>query len=180
MEYSRISATALAIRAMQLCGPPGLKDQLAERIERARTWLLGVQPADQTENAFRLLGLAWANADASHITAQVESLLKAQRADGGWSQRPTLASDAYATGLVLYALHTSGQLTTTDGRYQRGVSYLLRTQLPDGSWHVATRSFPFQPYFESGFPHGHDQWISATATGFASVALINALPSVDK
>jgi hypothetical protein len=28
-----------------------------------------------------------------------------------------------------------------------------------------------QPYFESGFPYEHDQWISASATAWASMAL---------
>jgi hypothetical protein len=38
----------------------------------------------------------------------------------------------------------------------------------------------FQPYFESGFPHGHDQWISAAATAWATMALTLAVehPSV--
>jgi hypothetical protein len=56
------------------------------------------------------------------------------------------------------------------------VEFLLQAQLDDGSWHVKTRSFPFQPYFESGYPHGPDQWISAMATGFAAAALIDSLP----
>ena len=44
---------------------------------------------------------------------------------------------------------------------------LLRTQCDDGSWYVQTRSWPFQPYFESKFPYGRDQWISAPATAWA-------------
>jgi hypothetical protein len=28
-----------------------------------------------------------------------------------------------------------------------------------------------QPYFESGFPHGHDQWISHAGTAWAALAL---------
>ena len=55
--------------------------------------------------------------------------------------------------------------------YVRGVSSLLKTQQRDGSWHVATRALKFQPYFESGFPHGHDQWISQAGTGMAVIAL---------
>jgi len=87
-----------------------------------------------------------------------------------------LPADAYATGLALWALHASGQVPPTDPAREKGVAFLLRTQLPDGSWHVKSRSFPFQPYFESGFPHGHDQWISASGTGFAAMALLQALP----
>jgi len=51
------------------------------------------------------------------------------------------------------------------------VRYLLTTQLDDGSWHVRSRAPKFQPYFESGFPHGQDQWISSAATAWASMAL---------
>ena len=69
-------------------------------------------------------------------------------------------SDAFATGLALYALRLGGGLSPSNTAYQRGVAYLLQTQLPDGSWYVKTRSFPFQTYFESGFPHGKDQWIT--------------------
>jgi hypothetical protein len=74
----------------------------------------------------------------------------------------------------LTALCESGALPVTDAAYERGVEYLLATQLEDGSWHVRTRAIAFQPYFESGFPHGHDQWISAAATNWATMALIPA------
>jgi N-acyl-D-amino-acid deacylase len=52
------------------------------------------------------------------------------------------------------------------------VDYLMRTQEKDGSWHVRSRAFGFQPYFESGFPHGHDQWISMAATAWSAMALM--------
>ena len=85
-----------------------------------------------------------------------------------------MASDAYATGQALASLHQSGAVAAADPAYQRGVKYLLSTQLEDGSWHMRSRSIPFQPYFESGFPHGPDQWISAAATNWAVMALIPA------
>jgi hypothetical protein len=62
-------------------------------------------------------------------------------------------------------------LPTTDPAYQRGAQYLLKTWKPDGTWHVQSRSFPFQKQFESGFPYGKDQWISAAATSWAVMAL---------
>ena len=82
-----------------------------------------------------------------------------------------MGSDAYATGQALYALSASGKIPATDPVYQKGVKYLLRTQAADGSWHVKTRSIWIQPYFESGFPYGHDQWISAAGTSWAVMAL---------
>jgi len=54
--------------------------------------------------------------------------------------------------------------------------HLLGTQHDDGTWHVVTRAFAFQPYFESGFPYGHDQWISQAGTAMATIALTFAAP----
>jgi hypothetical protein len=36
---------------------------------------------------------------------------------------------------------------------------------------VKTRSIWLQPYFESGFPYGRDQFISTAGTAWASMAL---------
>jgi N-acyl-D-amino-acid deacylase len=55
--------------------------------------------------------------------------------------------------------------------FAKGVKYLLNTQADDGSWYVKSRSIWLQPYFDSGFPYGQDQWISAAATSWASMAL---------
>jgi hypothetical protein len=54
--------------------------------------------------------------------------------------------------------------------------FLLESQEDDGSWHVARRTFPFQPTMDSGFPHHRDSWISAAATSWAVMALTRALP----
>ena len=97
-----------------------------------------------------------------------------QKPDGGWNQLDQLASDAYATGVALYALAQSG-MSPQDPVYRRGVDYLLSTQLSDGSWHVRSRAPKLQPYFQSGFPHDHDQWISSAATAFAAAALAEAM-----
>jgi hypothetical protein len=82
-----------------------------------------------------------------------------------------IESDAYATGQALTALRLSGFMAPEDEAYRRGSAFLLRTQLADGSWLVRSRSFPFQPYKESGYPHGKDQWISAAGASWATMAL---------
>jgi hypothetical protein len=125
------------------------------------------------------LGLGWAQADQETIARAVTSLLREQRADGGWSQLPTLASDAYATGLALCALHEGGGVAVDHDAYRRGVEFLLRTQLEDGSWFVASRSFPVVEYSKSGFPHGRSQFISAAATCWSTMALIPATDTKD-
>ena len=42
----------------------------------------------------------------------------------------------------------------TSDAYRMGVAFLLKNQYQDGAWLVKTRSFPVQPYFESGYPFG--------------------------
>jgi ankyrin repeat protein len=171
-ESSTISATAVTARAIAVFMPPALADEIEVRLARAREWLVEAKPVANEEYAFRLLGLKWTSADQGAIDAAREQLVKQQREDGGWGQLADLESDAYATGLSLFALHEGGGVDVRDAAYRRGVEFLLDTQQDDGSWHVKSRSFKFQPYFESGFPHGDDQWISAAATGWATMALL--------
>lgn len=105
----------------------------------------------------------------------ISTLPKEQHSDGGWAQLPTLESDAYATGQALYALLESGAMLPSDPAYRRGVDFLLKRQLSDGSWFVRTRALPIQPLFDAGFPHGPDAFISAAGTNWAALALTAGL-----
>jgi len=106
----------------------------------------------------------------------VQELIRSQREDGGWGQTTDMASDAYATGTALVALHQAGGMATSDPVYQRGMLWLVQNQLEDGSWLVQSRSKPFQPYYESGFPHEKNQFISIAASGWATTALALGCP----
>ena len=66
-------------------------------------------------------------------------LIKAQRPDGGWGQLNALPSDAYATGTGSVALHEAAGLAAHDPVYQRGLTYLLKAELPDDTWHLRRR-----------------------------------------
>jgi hypothetical protein len=171
LEHSEFSETAYAIRALQFYAPAGRKPEYARRIERARTWLLSQRPVLNEDRVKQLLGLMWAVDKSDSLRAATAKLLAEQLPDGGWAQRPGFPSDAYATGQTLYALNQAGGVRSNDPAYLKGVSFLRRTQLKDGSWHVRSRAVKFQPYFESGFPHGHDQWISAAASAWSAMAL---------
>ncbi len=118
----------------------------------------------------QLLGLKWAGAVSGFASDGIRRLELAQNPDGGWSQTPSLPSDAYATGQVLYTLHELG-VSAGNSAYRRGIEYLLRTQRDDGSWRVRSRAPKIQPYFESGFPYGPDQWISSIGTAWAAMGL---------
>jgi hypothetical protein len=175
IESSAVTATALSIRALQLYGKdPG------SAIARGREWLRTAKTRTTEEHAMKLLGLTWAKAAAADVSAAAKVLISEQRQDGGWGQLPSLESDAYATGQALVALTSSGQLTPDKRAYARGAAFLLRTQLPDGSWLVRSRVFPFQPYKESGFPHGKHQWISSSGASWAAMALMAGMPPVNQ
>jgi ankyrin repeat protein len=175
LQSGDVSATALAILALKQYGWPGRRDEFAACIDRGRQWLWAVKAETNEEAIFQLLGLHWSGEPADKLADLAKALLDKQRNDGGWSQLPTLHSDAYATGQALYALTRAAKHPLADRAWQRGLRFLLATQHEDGSWYVSRRAFPFQPTMSSGFPHGRDAWLSASATSWAVMALTQAI-----
>jgi ankyrin repeat protein len=179
IQDSDFSRTAMAIRALKTYGTSGRAVEMKERIERGKQWLLRATPITTEDFDMRLTGVAAAGAPASDLRKLAEPILAKQRPDGGFAQRDGFASDAYATGMTLWALANGGVLQPrvqpNDDVYRKGVRFLLSTQASDGSWHVSSRATTFQIYFESGFPYGHDQWISTMGTGWAAAALSLAI-----
>jgi hypothetical protein len=171
MESNDIEVTAMSMRALQLFAPPSRRAEYQQAVDRARAWLTSARANATEERAFRLLGLAWSNAPSGAIGEALRQLIATQRPDGGWAQDAAMSSDAYATGEALVAMRQSGAVPPDDPALRKGIEYLLRTQYEDGTWYVASRSVPIQSYFESGFPYGAHQWISAAATAWATTAL---------
>lgn len=175
-ENSDFTATFLGLNSLRVYGTPEQQERIASRRERVRLWLLEAKPEDTEDRVFRLRGLRLAGAPTAEVTSAAEDLIKLQRSDGGWAQLDSMDSDPYATATALAALHDTKSLAADDPRYRQGLKFLLSTQMDDGSWHVVSRSKPFQTYYESGYPHGKDQFISITAGSWATVALLAALP----
>ena len=174
MSSGDFQAAALAIYSLKHYGPEAETASTDMVLARAVKWLENAKPSITQDRAFHLLGLAWGNASPASIKDAARSLAASQRGDGGWNQLPGMVSDAYATGQALYALNTAGTTAVADPVYRRGVDYLLRSQAADGSWLVKTRAIWVQPYFESGFPYGRDQFISTAGTAWAAMALAAA------
>ena len=172
IESSDIQGTATALRAIQVYMPKAQRARYDKAVQLAAGWLAQAQPKSTEDRAFQLFGLIWAGGKQEIVRRAARDLLKEQRSDGGWAQTPLLPSDAYATGQALVALKEAGVVTPADATYNRGARFLMNTQGEDGSWYVRSRSIPFQPYFESGFPYGPDQFISAAATNWATMALL--------
>ncbi len=186
-SYSPFTATAVTVAAIQLYSHASLRADTQARVERARTWLLSHQPQSTEERAYQIFGVSLSGKDATARNHAVMNKLAGELEatklpDGGWASLDGRASDAYSTGEALWALHNVAGVPTDDAAWQRGAGYLLHTQAPDGSWHVASRLHPPAPvspkYFETGHPYGHDQFISSMGESWAVIALTQALPAV--
>ena len=175
---SRFASTYVALRGLEHFGTEAEQEQIADRREQASQWLETAEPNDTEDRVYRLRILNYLGAEEKRQAA-AEALLERQRDDGGWGQTDDMESDAYATGTVLVALHEAGGLKATDRRYQRGLKFLLDTQRLDGSWKVVSRSKPFQTYFESGFPHKKDQFVSIAASSWAVTAMLFTFPKAE-
>ena len=179
VQEGDIARTARCLHALAVYAPPARQTEFTERVGHARAWMEAAKPLTNDDFAMRLAGLAWASGrhdtGREAVAAAARALIARQRPDGGWAQNSNLASDAFATGQSLWALGETGALGPTDPVYQRGVRFLLDSQWPDGSWYVRSRAPKFQPYFQSGFPFDHDQWVSSAGTGWAVMALAPAI-----
>jgi len=174
-EASHFTTNYVALRGLNRYGTANQRPAIAKRAAAVKQWLESADAPGTEDQVFRLRLARELELPSDKAESFVQRLLAEQHPDGGWAQKPGMKRDAYATGSVLVALHEAGGLSRRHPAWRRGLGYLLRTQEPDGSWHVASRAEPLQPYFESGFPHGKDQFISAFATGWAAEALLMSL-----
>jgi ankyrin repeat protein len=179
-SYSRVTMAALGMRAVQLYHHPSQKAAADAAVARARTFMESRRPRDTEERAYQLLGLRWAGADRATLQRLARELKAEQRADGGWASLAGRESDVYSTGQALVALHDGGGVADIDPAWRRGIDYLLKTQAADGSWFMTSRLNPpaplSPPYFDAGYPSGHEQFVSMTGAGWAIMALAYALP----
>ncbi|HEY3134419.1 MAG TPA: ankyrin repeat domain-containing protein, partial [Blastocatellia bacterium] len=179
---SLFTVTAVCAEAVRQYMPERFNVERETRLRLARQWFLKAQPRTTEDRTFQLFGLKWARADQDTLKKAARRLIAEQREDGGWSQLPSLSSDAYSTGEALVALRDVGAIETGDPAYQRGLRFLLGNQQSDGSWVLKSRLHPpapvSPPYVNTEFPpFQHDQFISIMATSWAASALLEAVPS---
>ncbi|MDC0574501.1 hypothetical protein OAO39_01075 [Pirellulaceae bacterium] len=175
-EASDFTTTYVALRGLVAFGTAEQRMRIAQRQNTVVQWLLKTRTSDTEDQVFQLRSLTFVRAETEAQQTFADALITAQRPDGGWAQKNDMVSDAYATGTVLACLVQTGHVVPTSTVYQRGLKFLLQSQKADGSWLVESRSKPFQKYFETGFPHGVNQFVSTSATAWATIALIESLP----
>ena len=176
---SMFTATATAVRAISLYVPEELHAERDACILRARRWLLKERPASTEDAAFRLMGLVWAGASANEIDTARRDLVAMRKTNGGWPELPAYPSDAYSTGESLFALREAS-VPVTDRVLRAGLSFLISTQAPDGTWRISTRMVSpadvSPEYFPTGFPYEKDEYLSYAGSTWAVMALLTAVP----
>jgi hypothetical protein len=119
---------------------------------------------------------------------RLRDLLARQNADGGWAVSPKLGqgSDAFATGMALYAIESAGVVSSTgtsrpaenvDGAAAKAQAYLRDSQQRDGSWKVSTASF--HPLTGKPRDARTDDVYTYWGTGWATLGLLHTLPAPD-
>jgi len=175
-EESKIHTSYFAIYYMNyFARGKDIKNRVKDAVDKARPWLMDEKPNSQEDFNGKLKALIALKASPEKINNLRKDIIKKQREDGGWAQLSEMESDAYATGQTLYTLLKETPKPDRDITFNESVikarSYLLKNQKDDGSWLVKTRSKPIQKFFDNGDPHGKNQFISISATSWATAAL---------
>jgi len=130
--------TALATLAVLSAAAKGDAVAVAVR-DRGVKWLAETKTDDDPQSvALRLIVWKRVGRPAEEWKPLVQHIRKRQNEDGGWSQAPDMASDAWATGQALFALASAG-VRSTDSAVSRGHAFLIKTQREDGSWPMTSR-----------------------------------------
>ena len=153
--YGSCLATYMARLTLETADP----GRFAQPIRRANQWMQAAQPQNVLDRAAILLALP--DTAASHL----EPLLSAQTSDGGWGPQPRTPAEAFDTAVALLALHGIRQTRVTTAAIERGRAFLVKFQLPDGSWPETTRPAGFTSYAER-----------VSTAGWAAYALLIASP----
>ncbi len=132
------SMTALATLALLPAAAAGDDSAKAVR-DKAVQWLTATKTDDDPQSiAIRLVLWQRLNRPVQEREPLIQRIRERQNTDGGWSQSPDMASDAWATGQALYALSHAG-LKPAEPVIARGQAFLIKTQREDGSWPMTSR-----------------------------------------
>lgn len=136
-ETAQVS-TMLCLLALDSLEAPN--DKAVEARDKALAWIKqtspnGDKPAESSEwYAMRLL-VANRFSEPQQVAELRDKILAAQQSDGGWGWLLADKSDAFGTGVSLYALSQTG-LAPSHPTVERAWRFLIETQTDNGSWIV--------------------------------------------
>jgi hypothetical protein len=135
---------ANALEGMQWVAATSRDPKYGDAAARAVAWIASNEPVTTQDLVFKIFTMnRYGTPDQKRAAwPLVETLAAQQQPDGGWKEVPAMeASNAFATGQVLYAFKQAG-ISIRSPMFQRGVEYLLKTQVTDpttvnGFWKAA-------------------------------------------
>jgi squalene-hopene/tetraprenyl-beta-curcumene cyclase len=141
--------------------------------DKALTWLKNTSPngkkaAVSSEWYAMRMVVEKKFGDPKQFETLRDQVLSAQRPNGGWGWRLSDASDAFGTGVSLYALSNVG-LTQSHPAIRKAYKFLADTQAADGSWVVNGTKKDTQ-----GAPHPLSSFWGST---WAVLGLSHSLPA---
>ena len=186
IQASLAGDTVLVLLGLDRYGTTEQRAEIAKADAAAEAFLAQLVPQDQQDRLWKLRdllrparsGRASAPAGSPHeaLAPATADLLARQHEDGGWSESDSRDSDAYTTGQTLYFLRKAG-VAADHPALARGKDWLVRSQLPDGSWRTESHvKVKVQPWYDNGDPHGEHQYLSTAATAWATAGLAALLP----
>lgn len=104
-------------------------------LKNARKWMGNKTKPVSTEWWVTKLLLERETGNGKAADGLLETLLTLQNKDGGWGWLTEEKSDAFGTGLVLYALAKEG-ICINNPQVRKAIQFLEKTQHKDGAWEV--------------------------------------------
>ncbi len=143
------------VRGLNAVAPEDAEIQAS--VERALDFISQQLSGVSTEwIAWRALTFPMAREEGSDW---VKRLLERRNSDGGWGWKQDSPSDAYSTGVALYAL---AKLDADSAVLKKAADYLLDKQLADGSWE--TKSGLISKRNKDSLDYIYRYWATAWAT----------------
>jgi hypothetical protein len=127
---------------LQVKADPAIKTAF----DRGLAFVTQAEMVTTQDKVFKILTFSrFGTPDQKKLARQLcAKLLLEQQPDGGWKLEADAegGSTAFSTGQVLYACRLAG-LNPNTAAFQKGVRFLLISQLPDGSWKDINPTTPF-------------------------------------
>ncbi len=147
--YGTALSTYAAIRVLGEAGGA------AAEIARARRWLKQLKAVATVDLAAQIL------AAPDDSTAATQTLLGMQTIDGAWGPYRATSAEPFDTALAILAL---GRTPQAQKAIERGVAWLVNSQLENGGWAATTR------------PSGNVSYAQhISTTGWVTLALLSRL-----
>jgi len=152
LGYAPVSQGTINSTANAVAGFMKVFEQTGDARYRAKAeaglaYIAAATPETMQDRVFQVIALArYGSAAQRDLVARgVKTIKSQQNSDGGWApSADSTASDAFATGQVLYAFKEAG-VNIESPEFNKGVRYLIDTQKTNGAWGGDDQAALFAP-----------------------------------